>query len=353
MEIVVFRGGAIFKSIIAELKETSMSSFLEKDQSATKTEQSLSTTPLPFPEPVSQELPVPQLPFPDSPPQDIFQPPGITPPLTDPTPAPAVTRPLEGYIPLPIVTRVLPELQTGALSNDRNPGINLRQPIVIRGTGKKSSGSMRPPKGRRLVIHIAVTALLILIVLGTLMAVVPTGSEGTSRLNPFTTLMNFANNNSRNTALLPQQAATATAVTQDGFDPGNGTYAGVQGAPADATGGSLDRFFYGQCTYWANMRYHELTGHWVPWLGNAAQWYYGARMSGWAVSAMPHVPSILVLQPGVQEAGWYGHVAIVEKINSDGSVLTSNWNWQGSWARETLVTFRPGSGVSFLWFPGA
>ena len=330
-----------------------MSSFIEKDQSATTTEQSHKTTPLPFPEPVSQELPVPQLPFPDATQQAIFQHPGTTRPLANPAPAPAVTRQLESYIQLSPTTRVLPDLQTGTLPSGRNPTSSLRQPVVIRGTGKKSSGTMRPPQGRRLVIHIAVTTLLVFIVLGTLMAVVPTGNEGASRFNPFSTLMNFANNNSRNTVLLPQQAATATAVTQDGFDAGNGTYAGVQGAPIDAGGGSLDRFFYGQCTYWANMRYHELSGHWVPWLGNAAEWYYGARASGWVVSSMPHVSSIIVLQPGVQQAGWYGHVAVVERINPDGSVLTSNWNWLGNWGRETFVTFRPGAGVSFVWFPGA
>ncbi len=212
---------------------------------------------------------------------------------------------------------------------------------------------MRPPKGRRLVIHIAVTTLLVFIVLGTLMAVVPTGNEGARRFNPFSTFMNFVNSNSQNTVLLPQQAATATAVTQDGFDAGNGTYAGVQGAPVDMSGGGLNRFFYGQCTYWANMRYHELTGHWVSWLGNAAQWYYGARSAGWTVSSMPHVSSIIVLQPGVQQAGWYGHVAVVERINPDGSVYTSNWNWLGNWGRETFVTFRPGPGVSFVWYPGA
>jgi surface antigen len=202
------------------------------------------------------------------------------------------------------------------------------------------------------VVHIAVITVLVFIVLITLIAVVPTGNEAASRFNPFISFMHFAKNDSRNTFLLPQQAATATAVTQDGFDPGSGTYAGVQGAPSDIGGGGANRFFYGQCTYWANMRYHELTGHWVSWLGNAAQWYYGAMSSGWVVSDSPHLYSIIVLQPGVQEAGWYGHVAVVEKISSDGSVLTSNWNWQGSWGRETWVTFRPGPGVSFVWYPG-
>src|SRR5436305_10179089 len=123
-----------------------MSSFIEKDQNATTTEQSHKTTPLAFPEPVSQELPVPQLPFPDAPRQAIFQNPGVTRPLTHPTPAPVVTHPLENDTPLSLTTRVLPDLQTGTLPGSRNPSTNLRQPVVTRGTGKKSSGIMRPPQ---------------------------------------------------------------------------------------------------------------------------------------------------------------------------------------------------------------
>lgn len=99
------------------------------------------------------------------------------------------------------------------------------------------------------------------------------------------------------------------------------------------------------------MRYHQLTGYWVPWLGNAYQWAYGAQVSGWVVSATPRVPSIIVLQPYVQGAGGYGHVAIVERINPDGSVYTSNYNWyaNGGWDTLSYWTFKPGPGVSFVW----
>jgi len=101
------------------------------------------------------------------------------------------------------------------------------------------------------------------------------------------------------------------------------------------------------------MRYHQLTGYWVPWLGNAYQWSYGAAASGWVVSSTPRVPSIIVLQPGVQGAGGYGHVAVVERINSDGSVYTSNMNWysNGGWDIVSYVTFTRGPGVSFVSHP--
>jgi len=66
------------------------------------------------------------------------------------------------------------------------------------------------------------------------------------------------------------------------------------------------------------------------------------------------VPSIIVLAPGVQGSGGFGHVAVVERINPDGSVYVSTWNWYaggGGWARTSYWTFYPGPGVTFVWHP--
>jgi surface antigen len=225
---------------------------------------------------------------------------------------------------------------------------------LIRGSGKKSTG-MLPPRRKqaRLMVHLSIAALLIFVVLGTLMAVTPLTGEGHGGFTLFQSNSGLATAQGSNAATIAQQAATATAVTQDGFDPGanTGQFAGVAPAPLVSSGG-LNRFFYGQCTYWANMHYHDLTGVWISWIGNADQWVSGAISRGWVVSGTPHVPSIIVLQPFVQGAGYYGHVAVVEKINPDGSVVTSNWNWAGSWGATTDVTFTPGTGVTFIWAPG-
>jgi surface antigen len=160
-------------------------------------------------------------------------------------------------------------------------------------------------------------------------------------------------------ALTAQQKAIIAKVTTDGYDsPVVHTYVGLPTAPAStitSPGSTINHFTYGQCTYWANERYHQLSGYWVAWLGNADQWRYGAASMGWIVSNVPQVHSIIVLQPGVQGAGGYGHVAVVEKVNSDGSsVVTSDMNWYangGGWNRKTYVTFHPGPGVSFVWHP--
>lgn len=254
-----------------------------------------------------------------------------------------------------------------------------RTPILIPASGSKSSGTMRPPKGRRVVVHTGVTVLLAAIVIGTLVAVIPVGSgEANGWAKIFNSQANVTISRQNNTALISAQAATATAVTQDGYDAGNQVYAGVQNnftlpdgtqtgpsGPTSISGGSgissssgtiadssfNNQFTAGQCTYWANYEYHHLTGYAVPWSGNASAWSYNALGyvgSGWVVSSTPHVPSIIVLQPGVQYAGWAGHVAVVEKINSDGSVATTNWNVIG-WGVFSWGTYSPGPGVSFVW----
>ena len=309
------------------------------------------------------DSPTAQLPFPEEAPSDVglLRPtkyhtsPAMTRPLSEPVTPPDVALPTTGSttsVRSPGITRDLPEytspvathpldLQAAVLPYIKNnTTTSLRQPIVIRGTGKKSAGLRRPPQGRRWVVQLAVTTLILLITITTLLTVVPINNEGDHLFNPMQSISYLVQVSGGNPSLVAQQAATATAVTrQDGYDPGS------TGNP------NGDGFPYGQCTYWADYRYHQVTGFYVPWSGDAYAWASGARQFGWNVSSKPHLHAILVLQPGVQGAGWLGHVNFVEKVNSDGSVLTSNMNWyaNGGWGRVSDWTFYPGSGVSFVW----
>lgn len=250
--------------------------------------------------------------------------------------------------------------------------------VVIPSTGKKSSGTMRAPKGRRRVVHLGVCVTLVAIVFGTLAAVLPADTQGHSNgLGLFQPIMRMISSQKNDTALIAAQAATATAVTQDGYEyngaGANHPFAGVNTnitpaaipapagpspssgpaaaptAPGLFDGNFSNPFSPGQCTWWADYRYHQLTGFAVPWSGNASAWAYNASgYAGWAVSDVPHVPSIVVLQPGVQYASGWGHVAIVEKINPDGSVYTSNYNIVG-WGVLSYATYHPSPGVSFVY----
>jgi len=114
--------------------------------------------------------------------------------------------------------------------------------------------------------------------------------------------------------------------------------------------GHANLFPAGQCTWWADQRYHELTGVYVPWTTNADAWEWTARAREfhWHVSSKPTVGAIMDLQPWVQGAYEYGHVAVVEKILSNGHVLASNMNWGGNGSHVVDVEFTPASGVTFI-----
>lgn len=116
--------------------------------------------------------------------------------------------------------------------------------------------------------------------------------------------------------------------------------------------GFVNVFPYGSCTWWANQRYYQLHGVFVPWRiqSNAWQWTARAYQFGWHVSRSPVEGAIIDLQPGVQGASfWAGHVAVVERILSNGHVIASNMNWGARPWRVTYIEFAPGSGVTFIY----
>lgn len=83
------------------------------------------------------------------------------------------------------------------------------------------------------------------------------------------------------------------------------------------------------CTWYANGRMKEL-GYSSSALntmrGNAHTWDNTAS-NGATVSSTPQVASIAVWEPYVNGAGSLGHVAVVEQINSNGTIVISESNW--------------------------
>lgn len=264
--------------------------------------------------------------------------------LNTPTPLPASTA---------ATTRALiPESQFAVTKElvDAHSASNttaLRPPVVIRGSNQRKARSIRPPQGRRHVIGIAALVLLLVITSGTLFAVSPLGRDagltfGNSQASGSSLIQGTKESNLN---LVAQATATAVVHQQtDGFDPNsNGSGPVVTGSPHP--------WPVGVCTYWANLRYHQLTGNWVTWTGNAYQWADGARLAGWHVSSSPHVPSIIVLMPGVQGASGFGHVAVVESASGN-TAHTSNMNWFANGGGYDIVSyydFTAGSGVYFIW----
>ena len=80
----------------------------------------------------------------------------------------------------------------------------------------------------------------------------------------------------------------------------------------------------GQCTWWAYLRRHQLNLPVGTQFGNGKDWANSARSYGYYVNTTPHVGAIMVFRAGqLGVSSLYGHVAIVERINADGSVYIS------------------------------
>ena len=96
------------------------------------------------------------------------------------------------------------------------------------------------------------------------------------------------------------------------------------------TGPWPNHFSYGYCTWYVATR------RFVPWFGNAIEWWPNARAYGFPEGQSPQVGAIMVTRES-----WFGHVAYVEAVNGDGSWTVSEMNFAG-WAVVDRRTIRPG-----------
>jgi surface antigen len=85
-----------------------------------------------------------------------------------------------------------------------------------------------------------------------------------------------------------------------------------------------NRYDYGYCTWYAYNRRAALGrpigGMW----GDASSWAILARQSGFSVNTTPSVGAVMQTPFG---AGGQGHVAVVEAVNPDGSIMVSEMNY--------------------------
>lgn len=91
---------------------------------------------------------------------------------------------------------------------------------------------------------------------------------------------------------------------------------------------------YGYCTWYVASRIAVPT-NW----GNANTWALYAALSGWTVSSTPKAGGI-----AQTSAGWEGHVAVVEAVSSDGTMLKySDMNGLAGWGRVGYSDWVPAS----------
>lgn len=96
---------------------------------------------------------------------------------------------------------------------------------------------------------------------------------------------------------------------------------------------SAHRFPYGYCTYFVSQQ------RFVPWSGNAISWLSGAKSFGYATGNDPQTGAIMV----TSEGGRTGHVAMVNSVNSDGTITISEMNYAG-WGVTSSRTIPEGYG---------
>lgn len=105
-------------------------------------------------------------------------------------------------------------------------------------------------------------------------------------------------------------------------------------------------YAYRNCTDWVAYRVRVAGGYVPSGLGNAKTWDDYAPAYGYTVSSTPRVGAA-----AVSNAGYYGHVMYVEAVNSDGSVVISDYNRQGT-GKYQINTLSPGaaSALRYVYF---
>lgn len=95
------------------------------------------------------------------------------------------------------------------------------------------------------------------------------------------------------------------------------------------TGDTGNSYPWGQCTWYAYVRRHQLGLPCGSHFGNAASWAASAAAYGYSVDHTAQVGDIVVFAPGQAGAdATYGHVAIVEAVDGD-TITISESNAKG------------------------
>jgi peptidoglycan endopeptidase LytE len=115
------------------------------------------------------------------------------------------------------------------------------------------------------------------------------------------------------------------------------------GASGYAVSGN-NTYAYGYCTWHAANR-RAAIGRPIPnRMGNAISWASAARGAGYGVDGDPQAGDVLYHK----YQGGAGHVAFVESINEDGSILVSDMNYNGGWGRVSYRTVSPSQFGQYL-----
>jgi LysM repeat protein len=126
-------------------------------------------------------------------------------------------------------------------------------------------------------------------------------------------------------------------IVADGIQPATrAVVSGFRGGGTIVPRYGGNGYDYGWCTWHAANRRIEIGRPLPTNLGNAITWYSQAQRSGLPVGGQPQAGAVL----WHANLGGLGHVAFVERVNDDGSILVSDMNYP-SWGRVTYRTVPP------------
>jgi surface antigen len=131
----------------------------------------------------------------------------------------------------------------------------------------------------------------------------------------------------------------------------DGWHVNVEATGADQ--GSMPSYQRFQCTWWAAIRRNQIGRPVDAHMGNGGWWDDTARRLGYPTGGAVRVGDVLVFEPGVHgSSAVYGHVAVVEEVRADGSVVISQSGT--GWMAVVVETISSaqlaamGSGISFI-----
>lgn len=113
------------------------------------------------------------------------------------------------------------------------------------------------------------------------------------------------------------EAARTVYTRSSATTTSNANYSGTNATTPNNTGSN--GYPYGWCTYYVASQ-RNVPSSW----GNAGQWLSSAQSNGYSTGSTPASGAIVVTGES-----WYGHVAVVNSVNSDGSINVSEMNYSG------------------------
>lgn len=139
--------------------------------------------------------------------------------------------------------------------------------------------------------------------------------------------------------VLPENERPGYVARRGVTSGGASSFSRISSSIARASAGN--KYAFGNCTWYAYERRAQLGRPVGSYWGNAENWARGARAGGYLVNNTPAVGAVM------QNGGGYGHVAVVENVNSDGSITVSEMNYAGNFNRTTSRTVSAGTAAGF------